>query len=130
MSTAAIGAGADPLAGVAGPLSAFRTQLGAAGASLRNALRDVGRARGAADGIRGGAASADPALRQLRTGADAAGKSVAKAGRTAGSRRPGSVPAAAGPVVVPLPSAPSPPAPRPSEAWPGSWARAPARSLG
>ncbi|GGU68230.1 hypothetical protein FHX79_114127 [Streptomyces cavourensis] len=84
MSTAAIRAGADPLAGVAGPLAAFRTGLGAAGASLRNALRDIGRARSAADGIRGGAASADPALRQLRTGADTAGKAVAKTGRTAG----------------------------------------------
>ncbi|TGZ12085.1 tape-measure protein, partial [Streptomyces rhizosphaericola] len=56
MSTAAIRAGAAPLAGVAGPLAAFRTRLGAAGTSLRNAVRDVGRARSAADGIRGGAA--------------------------------------------------------------------------
>ncbi|MYR11420.1 tape-measure protein, partial [Streptomyces sp. SID724] len=48
MSAAAIRAGADPLAGVAGALSVFRARLGAAGTSLSAALRDVGRAGAAA----------------------------------------------------------------------------------
>ncbi|MET8376179.1 tape-measure protein [Streptomyces microflavus] len=84
MSTAAIRTGTDPLAGTVGPLSAFRSGLGAAGSSLRTALRDIGRAEAAADGIRGGATAAGPAVRQLRTGADSAGKSLARTGRTAG----------------------------------------------
>ncbi|MFI7289396.1 tape-measure protein [Streptomyces anulatus] len=84
MSAAAIKASADPLAGLAGALSVFRTQLGAAGTSLAAALRDVGRAGAAVGGIRAGAAAAAPAARQLKTGADAAGKSLAGTGRTAG----------------------------------------------
>ncbi|MFE7455141.1 tape-measure protein, partial [Streptomyces griseus] len=66
MSAAAIRAGADPLAGVAGALSVFRARLGAAGTSLSAALRDVGRASAAAGGIRAGAAAAVPAARQVK----------------------------------------------------------------
>ncbi|MFD3982697.1 tape-measure protein [Streptomyces griseus] len=84
MSAAAIRAGADPLAGVAGALSVFRARLGAAGTSLSAALRDVGRAGAAAGGIRAGAAAAVPAARQVKSGAGAAGKSLAGTGRTAG----------------------------------------------
>jgi len=84
MSAAAIRAGAAPLAGTAGALSAFRSGLGAAGRSVQAVLRAIGRAQAAADGIRGGSASAGPALRQLKNGADAAGKSLARTGRTAG----------------------------------------------
>ncbi len=84
MSAAAIRAGADPLAGVAGALSVFRARLGAAGTSLSAALRDPDRAGAAAGGIRAGAAAAVPAARQVKSGADAAGKSLAGTGRTAG----------------------------------------------
>lgn len=84
MSAAAIRASADPLAGVAGALSVFRTQLGATGTSLAAALRDAGRAGAAAGGIRAAATAAVPAARQVKTRADAAGKSLSGTGRTAG----------------------------------------------
>ncbi|MFH9265765.1 tape-measure protein [Streptomyces sp. NPDC017546] len=84
MSAAAIRPGADPLAGVTGALASFRTQLVAAGTSLRAALRAVDRATAAALGIRSGASAAAPAARRLTTGADAAGTSLSGTGRTAG----------------------------------------------
>ncbi|WP_327379743.1 tape-measure protein [Streptomyces sp. NBC_01212] len=84
MSAAAIGAGADPLAGVAGALSSFRAGLTGAARSVRAAAQNIGRAGSAADRIKGSAASAGTQLRQIRTGADKAGKSLTRAGRTAG----------------------------------------------
>ncbi|MFE4693748.1 tape-measure protein [Streptomyces sp. NPDC056749] len=84
MSAAAIGAGADPLAGVAGALGSFRAGLTGAARSVRAAAQNIGRAGSAADRIRSSAASAGTQLRQIRTGADKAGKSLTGAGRTAG----------------------------------------------
>lgn len=104
MSAAALRAGADPLAGVAGALSAFRTRLTATGRSVRTAARTLGQASTAADRIKGSATSAGAQLRQIRTGADAAGRSLTKTGRTAGRTatqlRTGS--AKARPAVAPL----------------------------
>ncbi|MEI7034152.1 tape-measure protein [Streptomyces pratensis] len=84
MSAAAIQGGADPLAGVAGALSSFRTRLTAAGRSVRTAARDLGQASTAAGRIKSSATSAGGRLRQMKTGADAAGRSLTKTGRTAG----------------------------------------------
>ncbi|MEV0746218.1 tape-measure protein [Streptomyces sp. NPDC050273] len=84
MSAAAIGAGADPFAGVAGALGSFRGRVTEAAQSVRAVAQGIGRAASAADRIKGSATSAGTQLRQIRTKADAAGKSLTKAGRTAG----------------------------------------------
>ncbi|MEU3680220.1 tape-measure protein [Streptomyces sp. NPDC030592] len=84
MSAAALGAGADPLAGVAGALRSFRTHLAGSARSVRSAVRDIGRTGTAVDRIKGGAASGSTALKQLKTRADAAGRSLTRTGRTAG----------------------------------------------
>lgn len=84
MSAAAIGAGADPLAGVAGALNSFRGRVTGAARAVRSAARNAGRAGSAADRIRGSAASAGTAVKQVKTRADTAGRSLTKAGRTAG----------------------------------------------
>ncbi|MGW0939229.1 tape-measure protein [Streptomyces sp. NPDC002666] len=84
MSASAIGAGADPFAGVAGALSSFRGRVTGAAQSVRAVARSIGRAGTAAGRIKGSADAAGTQLRQLRTGADAAGKSLTRAGRTAG----------------------------------------------
>ncbi|WP_062640290.1 hypothetical protein [Streptomyces maremycinicus] len=86
MSAAALPAGggaADLFAGVAPALQAFRTGLGQSTATARTL---VGRIRSAAtgvDAVRSAAAQGATAVRQLKTGADAASRSVAKTGRTA-----------------------------------------------
>ncbi|MFH9297640.1 tape-measure protein [Streptomyces sp. NPDC017520] len=104
MSAAALRAGADPLARVAGALNTFRTRLTAAGRSVGSAARTLGQAATAAGRIKGTAASASTQLRQMKTGADAAGRSLTKTGRTAGRTatqlRTGS--AKARPAVAPL----------------------------
>ncbi|NML50342.1 tape-measure protein [Streptomyces sp. R302] len=85
MSAAALAPRLDPLAGVAGALTGFRTRLGEAGRALKGFGGSAHRAGSAVDGIRSGAASTGTALRQVRTRAEAAGRSLTKTGRTAGT---------------------------------------------
>lgn len=86
MSSAAISAGdlpKDPLAGVAPVLRSFRSQVQQSGSALRSL---VDRIKGAAAGlehISTPAGQSATAVQQLKTNADTAARSVARAGQTA-----------------------------------------------
>ncbi|MFE9258616.1 tape-measure protein [Streptomyces sp. NPDC006879] len=85
MSAAALSFGPDPLAGVASALGTFRARLGGTTRSLKSLNGAVRRAASAADGIRGGAAGAGTTLRQFKSRAEVAGRSLTRTGRTAGT---------------------------------------------
>ncbi|MFG2330577.1 tape-measure protein [Streptomyces sp. NPDC048604] len=85
MSTAAIGATLDPLAGLAQALRDFRGTAGQVGRALRSVGGGVKQAAGAVGRVKAGAGGAAPAVRQAKERASAADRSLAKAGRDAGT---------------------------------------------
>lgn len=84
MSTIAASRALNPLAGVAGPMSALRSRHDGAVGAVRNAVRQVGGARGAADRIRAAARDAGTALAGLRDGTNPALAPIRAVGRNSG----------------------------------------------
>ncbi|MFD1658884.1 tape-measure protein [Streptomyces caeni] len=83
MSTAAMGAPVNPLAGVAPALRGLRSSVQHGSSALRSLTGRIKNAATSVDRIRSGAGQADGAVRRTKADADAAARSVAHTGRTA-----------------------------------------------